>query len=213
MHPRDRRLYILLGIWVAAFIAVLGAGITALVGNSPHWGFSLSTGGFIGAVVMTFYLSERTPPRPSARVAFGTAVCVCVLSWCFSGTQIWFALRKPTTGYTQAQLDEAVANATKGGKAVAAMPPGFTQQQVDEKIANAVANLNTQLIEAGRQRDAARREADAFRQQIQNAPPRAPTPEEQIPVNWQPDFQLNWYAGPKMAWIRFTGVSTALAAH
>jgi hypothetical protein len=52
--------------------------------------------------------------------------------------------------------------------------PGFTQQQVDEKIANAVANLNSQLTEANRQRDAAQREANAFRQQIQNAP--APPP-------------------------------------
>jgi hypothetical protein len=32
---------------------------------------------------------------------------------------------------------------------------GFTQQQVDAKVANAVANLNTQLTEANRQRDAA----------------------------------------------------------
>jgi outer membrane murein-binding lipoprotein Lpp len=48
--------------------------------------------------------------------------------------------------------------------------PGFTQQQVDAKIASAVANLNAQLTEANRQRDAARREAEAFREQIQNAP-------------------------------------------
>jgi hypothetical protein len=88
---------------------------------------------------------------------------------------------------------------------------GFTQQQVDEKIASAVANLNSQLTEANRQKDVERREADAFRQQIQNAPPRPPAPEDQIPVSWQPDFQLNWYAGPKIAWIRFIGVSAALA--
>jgi hypothetical protein len=47
---------------------------------------------------------------------------------------------------------------------------GFTQRQVDEKISNAVTNLNAQLSEANRQKDAARREAEAFRQQIQNAP-------------------------------------------
>jgi hypothetical protein len=63
---------------------------------------------------------------------------------------------------------------------VAAPPasvPGFTQQQVDEKVANAVANLNSQLTEANRQRDAAQRETNALRQQIQNAPPpQAPDP-------------------------------------
>jgi hypothetical protein len=88
---------------------------------------------------------------------------------------------------------------------------GFTQQQVDAKVANAVANLNAQLTEANRQKDAVRRDADAFRQQIQNAPPQPPAPEDQIPVSWQPDFQLNWYAGPKIAWVRFLGVSSALA--
>jgi hypothetical protein len=48
---------------------------------------------------------------------------------------------------------------------------GFTQQQVDEKIANAVANLNSQLTEANRQKEAAMRDAEAVRKQIQNAPP------------------------------------------
>jgi hypothetical protein len=88
---------------------------------------------------------------------------------------------------------------------------GFTQQQVNEKISVAVTNLNSQLTEANRQRDAARRDAEAFRQQIQNAPPQPPAPEDEVPVNWQPDFQLNWYGGPKIAWIRFLGVSSALA--
>ncbi len=48
---------------------------------------------------------------------------------------------------------------------------GFTQEQVDAKVAGAVANLNAQLVEITRQRDAAQREANALRQQIQNAPP------------------------------------------
>ena len=47
---------------------------------------------------------------------------------------------------------------------------GFTQQQVDDKISRAVSNLNLQVTEANRQRDAAQREANALRQQIQNAP-------------------------------------------
>lgn len=52
---------------------------------------------------------------------------------------------------------------------------GYTQQQVDEKIANAVASLNTQLAEANRQKDAAHRDADALRRQLQNTP--APLPQ------------------------------------
>lgn len=66
-------------------------------------------------------------------------------------------------------------------RAIDPPPPstGFSQQQVDEKISSAVANLNSQLIEANRQREAARREAEAFRQQIQNAP--APSRELDTP--------------------------------
>jgi hypothetical protein len=92
-------------------------------------------------------------------------------------------------------------------------PPstGFSQQEVDAKISNALANLNAQLIEANRQKDLARREAETVRQQIQNVPPPPPAPEDQIPVGWQPDYRFNWYAGPKIAWIMFNGVSSALA--
>ncbi len=46
---------------------------------------------------------------------------------------------------------------------------GFTQEQVNEKIASAVANLNSQLAEANRQRDAVQREVNVLRQ-TPNAP-------------------------------------------
>jgi hypothetical protein len=39
----------------------------------------------------------------------------------------------------------------------------------------------------------------------------APQSSDQTPINWQPDFQMNWYSGPQMAWIRFVGKSTTLA--
>ena len=40
---------------------------------------------------------------------------------------------------------------------------------------------------------------------------RSSTSEDQTPISWQPDFQMNWYSGPQMAWIRFVGKSTTLA--
>lgn len=40
-------------------------------------------------------------------------------------------------------------------------------------------------------------------------PPTAP--EDKTPINWQADFQLNYYSGPKMAWIRFIGQATSVA--
>jgi hypothetical protein len=45
---------------------------------------------------------------------------------------------------------------------------GFTQEQVNEKIASAVANLNSQLVEANRQKEAAQQEANALRRSMQN---------------------------------------------
>jgi hypothetical protein len=43
------------------------------------------------------------------------------------------------------------------------------------------------------------------------SPSLAPQSSEQTPINWQPDFQMNWYSGSEMAWIRFVGNSTTLA--
>ena len=89
--------------------------------------------------------------------------------------------------------------------------PGFTQEQVDTKIASTVSNLNSQLAEANRQRDAARREAENLREQTKNAPPQSSEPKDQIPVNWQTDFQMNWNGDQRIIWIRFIGASTELA--
>jgi hypothetical protein len=108
-----------------------------------------------------------------------------------------------------------IAPLVSGTSSTPSAQPGFTQEQVDTKIATAVAaaitNLNSQLAEANRRRDAALREADTLRQQVQNPPPQPPTPEDQTPVNWQPDFQISWYVDQKIVWIRFIGVATDLA--
>jgi hypothetical protein len=40
---------------------------------------------------------------------------------------------------------------------------------------------------------------------------RPSTSEDQTPIIWQSDFQMNWYSGPQMAWIRFVGKSTTLS--
>ena len=60
------------------------------------------------------------------------------------------------------------------------------------------------------------RTARAVLQPPQSSPTAAPsgrssTSEDQTPISWQPDFQMNWYSGPQMAWIRFVGKSTTLA--
>ena len=203
MHWQDRWLFLVLA-WMAIPAGIFVAGFVALYSGAPHWGAAGIFIGLLGVSAASLHLWEKKPrpPNPSPFL-----VGCAISTWLFVGWQTWLAFHKPVQGYTQAQLDKAVEDAENKSAA----PAGFTQQQVNEKISTAVANLNAQLAEANRQKDAERREADAFRQQIQNAPPRPPTPEEQVPISWQPDFQLNWYAGPKIAWIRFIGVSAALA--
>src|SRR5271165_7252260 len=52
-----------------------------------------------------------------------------------------------------------------------------------------LANAQSRLQDVQHQLEEVRR--------IAHQPPPPPPPEDQIPVNWQPDFQLNWIAGPK----------------
>jgi len=108
--------------------------------------------------------------------------------------RVWIALLLAFFLYGVAP--DIYRRATDTSAATTKPETGFTQRQVDEKVANAVTNLNSQLTETNRQRDAARREAEAFRQQIQNAP--APTRELDSPrvfTKLTPDQIRAVYAG------------------
>jgi hypothetical protein len=76
------------------------------------------------------------------------------------------------------------------------------------------------LVTALSERDASRRDLAATKRDLEVARAQQPqqpqvmqppAPEDQIPINWQPDFQLNYYGDQKIAWIRFIGASTDLA--
>lgn len=164
-----------------------------------HWFYLVIGLLFAGAGPMFPWLRTRTwiPEHLSAS-----------LSRAALDARIWIAALLIAFLYLAAP--EVYLRATKP-IAVTVPVAGFTQQQGDEKIAAALANLNGQLAEANRQKNAALRDVEVLRGQIKNAAPQPPTPEDQIPVTWETDFQLNWYAGQKIAWIRFVGVSAALA--
>lgn len=118
MHARDWRLFIYLGIPIALAITVFGVGLGAFVSGSPHWGFGLCAPSALVLSFMGVYLlnakpkSLAKPPYP-----FAALTTIAVLTWAFIGWQTWLWFHTPAQGYTQAQLDEAVA------KAKAAQPP------------------------------------------------------------------------------------------
>lgn len=91
---------------------------------------------------------------------------------------------------------------TDGGRTLA--EEQLKKERVEKETAQSRAtNTQAALADMTRQRDEALRAA--------KMPPPPPPPEDQIPVNWQTEFQLNYEAGPKFIWIRFVGQATALA--
>lgn len=85
--------------------------------------------------------------------------------WCPAALFLVFAYVTGPEMYRRATKPIVVTGA------IGAMPIGFTQEQVNEKIITAVANLNSQLTEANRQKEIAMRDAGTLRKQIQNTPP------------------------------------------
>ncbi|MGA8499461.1 MAG: hypothetical protein WB764_28540 [Xanthobacteraceae bacterium] len=173
-----------------------------------HWFYLAIAVAFAVAGPMWPWLRTR-PWAPQATVTVLSRVAVNPYVWFAALLALFFYGTGPELyrRATEPATPPTVIHATAEDIANATAP---IQSKLDA-AQKTIANLNTQLVEANRQKDAARGEADTFRQQIQNAPPQPPAPEDQIPVNWEPDFGFNWYAGPKIAWIRFSGVSTALA--
>lgn len=114
MHPKDRRFWVVLGIWAAIAVGALSTGIGAFISGSPHWGAGLCAVGFVGAVMATLHLLEtkRSALRYS-HVNFLMAL-VALITWAFIGWQTWIWLHPSTQtiqGYTQAQRDDDVVKA------------------------------------------------------------------------------------------------------
>lgn len=146
MHQRDRVLYVILA-WTPIPAALIVGCIIAWASNqlSGLWASIGVAAGIVVMTIATIHALEKKPPLP--RSPSPIIFIVAAITWLLIGWQTWLAFQKPTTTVI-----------------------GFNQAQVDEKIANAVANLNSQLMEANRQRDAAQRETNAIRQQVQNTP-------------------------------------------
>lgn len=138
MPYRDRRFWVILGIWAAIAVGAFGTGIGAFISGSPHWGFFLSAAGLIGAAVATFHLLETKPSPPVRSRVNVLMACVAAITWVFIGWQTYMWFHATVQGYTQAQLDDAVAKA----RAVPVPPPAPSPQskQVDKTAQQQSAN-------------------------------------------------------------------------
>lgn len=197
MHVRDRRFWLIV-LWAGSIAGALVVGCFIAWGSGQmpwQWAVPAIAVGLLAMAGATLYALEKRPSKPwhPGPIMIGVAV----LTWALVGWQTWVWLHTP-----------APAGMT-----------GFTQQQVDEKIAAAVTNLNSQLTEANRQREAATREANALRQQIRNAPPPPPRDpnsprvytDKTIDTLWAPCEGRTWLqcdvliADEKGKWIKIDG--------
>jgi hypothetical protein len=116
MHARDRRFWVVLGIWAGIAVAAFGAGVSAIASGSPHWGFGLCAVSLIGAAVATLHLLETRRMVPRRSHVSVVMALIAMITWAFIGWQTWIWLHPSSVqlvqGYTQAQLDEVVAKAT-----------------------------------------------------------------------------------------------------
>jgi hypothetical protein len=127
MHPRDAKLFADLGIPAAILVGVGVAGLGGIFAGWIHTGVALSALGFGGALAMRLRLVETKPPPPLAAPLWrASLVAVAATTWAFVAWQAWLSFHSPTQGYTQAQVDEAVAKASSAAKTATGSPFGAT---------------------------------------------------------------------------------------
>ncbi|WP_315721603.1 MULTISPECIES: hypothetical protein [unclassified Bradyrhizobium] len=108
LHPHDKLFYTIIA-WLAIPVALIGGSIIAWLTGSLAGNLTLSLVilGFVGMAIGTSFALENKllPSRYPSPVMIGIAA----LTWLLVAWQTWISLRAPTQGYTQAQLDEAIA--------------------------------------------------------------------------------------------------------
>jgi len=122
MHAKDRRFWLAI-LWAGSIGGALAVGcyIAWASGQMPlHLAAPGIAIGLLAMAGATIYAFEKRPPnvwRPGL-ILLGIAA----LTWALVGWQTWLWFHPSIQGYTQAQLDKAVADAT-------ASPSAFSQHQ------------------------------------------------------------------------------------
>jgi hypothetical protein len=144
---------------------------------------------------------EKMPDfRPYRRFWFGVglvlgAALITWLAWAFPSVMVDAAV----PSYSQAELDKAVKEAKD------TPPVGFTQKQVDERIADATKQLKTQLDQANNDIQGLRAVAKATPQNTQSDTPIAV---EKLPTSLQLNFKGNdieEISSKNVTWTKIVG--------
>ena len=113
MHARDRVFYVILTWSTIPAALVVGSFIAWASGQiSTGWAVAGCATGLLGMAAATIYALEKRPPSP--RYPGPIVIAIAALTWALIGWQTWIWLHppvQPVQGYTQAQLDDAIAKA------------------------------------------------------------------------------------------------------
>ncbi len=116
MSPSERGLYVALGIYSIIPATAFGYGVYAAIEAHYWWAGGLIPTGLAGLIFMGLRLEGKHAWAGWVVIGFGI-----VLTWSAIGYQVWLANSAPLT------------------------TPGFTQAQVDQQVAEALAPLRAQI--------------------------------------------------------------------
>jgi hypothetical protein len=145
MHDRDRVFYLIL-TWSTIPAALIASCAIAWASGQLSIGWSVSgiAAGFLGMAAATIYALQKKPPAP--RYPGPIIIGIACLTWALIGWQAWIWFHppiQPTSGYTEAQLNEAVAKA----KETTAKPLKEQLDQANNDVQNLRLNVK-QLTDA-----------------------------------------------------------------
>jgi hypothetical protein len=141
MSPEDRKFWVWLALWGGALLAVLAAGLSLAFGEKMPQGIFVILVSLGGMAILTLWLVHKKPL--SAPFVMGALI---TLTWLILAYGWWWAPPIKTVTVheppTQKEIDEAASRQIASRPAP---PTGYTQAEVDKAVSDATAPLKSQI--------------------------------------------------------------------